>query len=50
VPHIGLPHSDPVTRHKKVKAAPIGAIAFAETSANGCRQTSVPIDDNAIMP
>ena len=42
VPHIGLPQSEPVTSARKVNAAPIGAAAFAATSASGCRQTSVP--------
>ena len=42
VPHIGLPQSEPVTRQRSVKAAPIGAAAFAATSASGWRQTSVP--------
>ena len=41
-PHIGLPHSEPVTRHRKVKVAPIGAAALAETSARGWRNTSSP--------
>ena len=42
VPHIGLPHSEPVTRQMKVKPAPRGAAAFCAASASGCRQTSVP--------
>lgn len=48
VPHIGLPHSEPVTSAMKVKAMPTGAAARAETSASGCRQTSVPIEETAI--
>ena len=35
VPHIGLPQSEPVISARNVKAAPIGAAAFAETSARG---------------
>src|SRR5262249_27833266 len=42
VPHIGRPPSEPVTRHISVKADPIGAPAFAATSASGRRQPSVP--------
>ena len=34
-PHIGLPHSEPVTRQMKVKAAPSGAAAFCAASASG---------------
>src|SRR5436309_6903695 len=35
VPHMGRPHSDPVTRHISVNADPIGAAALAATSARG---------------
>src|SRR5258706_15974827 len=35
VPHIGRPHSEPVTRHISVKADPIGAAALPATSASG---------------
>ena len=38
VPHIGLPHKEPVTRANNVKLAPIGAEAFAARSARGCFQ------------
>ena len=36
-PHIGRPHSMPVTRQISVKAAPIGIAALAATSASGWR-------------
>ncbi len=39
---MGRPHSEPVTRHIRVKAAPIGAAVFMATSASGCRHTNVP--------
>ena len=39
VPHIGLPHSEPVTRARKVNDAPTGALATATTSASFIRQT-----------
>ena len=32
---MGLPQSEPVTRQIRVKAAPMGAAAFCETSASG---------------
>ena len=38
VPHMGSPHSEPVTRQTKVKAAPTGAAALAVRSARGCFQ------------
>ena len=38
VPHMGLPHSDPVSSAKKVKAAPTGEVALAARSARGCFQ------------
>ncbi|MNT77329.1 hypothetical protein D3C72_2164310 [compost metagenome] len=47
-PHIGLPQSEPVTSARKVKQAPIGAAARDDTSASGCRQTSVPRAASAI--
>src|SRR3546814_14234495 len=34
VPHIGLPHTEQVTRVRKVNAAPIGADGIAPTSAS----------------
>ena len=34
------PHSDPVAKHSRVKAAPTGAAACAPISASGCRHTS----------
>ena len=40
VPHAGLPHSDPVTRHSAVKIAPGTAEARAANPASGCRHTS----------
>src|SRR5436305_3732300 len=43
VPHIGRPHSDPVTSARNVNAAPSGAALFAATSASGWRHTKVPI-------
>ena len=46
-PHMGLPHSMPVTRHSNVKTAPMGAAALAETSARGWRKTSRPKLDAA---
>ena len=44
MPHIGRPHSEPVTRHINVNAAPSGAAVLAATSASGWRQTSVPLE------
>ena len=38
VPHMGLPHRDPVTRARKVYAAPTGALARATASASFMRQ------------
>ena len=38
VPHIGLPHSEPVTRARNVNEAPTGALAIATTSASFIRQ------------
>src|SRR5580765_2124871 len=46
-PHIGLPHSMPVSRHSPVNTAPTGAAALAETSASGWRNTSSPKLDTA---
>jgi hypothetical protein len=39
-----------VTRHNNVNAAPIGAAAFAATSASGCRHTKVPSAATDITP
>ena len=50
MPHIGRPHSEPVTSARKVNAAPIGAAALAATSASGCRHTSVPNDATLMTP
>ena len=49
VPHIGLPQIEPVTSASAVKTAPIGAAAFNETSASGCRHTSVPSAASAMI-
>ena len=38
-PHIGLPHSEPVTSARNVKEAPIGALSIATTSASLIRHT-----------
>ena len=35
VPHMGRPHSEPVTSASAVKVAPSGAAVFAATSASG---------------
>ncbi len=40
VPHIGLPQSEPVSRHRKVTAAPASDSSRAVRSASGCRQIS----------
>ncbi|OPZ09629.1 MAG: hypothetical protein BWZ07_02968 [Alphaproteobacteria bacterium ADurb.BinA280] len=39
VPHIGLPHNDPVSRVSKVNAAPSGALCIASNSLNLMRHT-----------
>ena len=46
---MGLPQSEPVTRQIRVKAAPMGAAAFCETSASGWRQTRLPSADDAMI-
>ncbi len=49
VPHIGLPQSEPVASASAVKTAPSGAAARIDTSASGCRQTSVPSAETAMI-
>src|SRR5690606_4378505 len=49
VPHIGLPQIEPVISDSSVKTAPIGAAALTETSASGCRHTSVPSEETAMI-
>ena len=39
VPHIGLPHNEPVIKVNKENKAPIGAIERDIISAKGCFQT-----------
>ena len=48
VPHIGLPHSDPVASARKVKVAPIGAVAFATICATRCRQINAAALEKAM--
>ena len=40
MPHIGLPHSEPVTSVMNVNAAPTGALAIASVSDSLIRHTS----------
>ncbi len=49
VPHIGCPQRAPVTRARKVNAAPIGAAALAVRSATGCFQISPTAEETAMM-
>ena len=49
VPHIGFPHSDPVTKAKKVKVAPIGAVDLAIENAIACFQIKAEPHENAII-
>jgi len=39
VPHIGLPHIEPVNSVSSANTAPIGAIDLDKMSASGCLQT-----------
>ena len=43
VPHIGFPHIDPDIRHRRVKTAPIRAIALLITKLKGI------LNDNPII-
>ena len=49
VPHIGFPHSDPVTKAKKVKVAPMGAVDLAIENAIGCFQIKAEPHESAII-
>ena len=47
VPHIGLPHNDPVISVNKEKINPTGAMLLPQISANGCFQIKYTAEEIA---
>ena len=48
VPHIGLPHSEPVSSDRAVNSAPVGASALAIIAARRMLNASPTAAQNAI--